>query len=331
MSRRRREFPKPELRCPSCRYELQRFWYFCPNCARRLEWRDTQQETGTECRNCRWIVSDSFSFCPWCGRDIRDAASSPEPLKAPKGFKYERHCRRCGGGLMYPEQFCPWCGRPQRWRYDRFQNVCPHCDRGVDDWMDACPWCGKDATGRDLVRQALRRVRRLLVAARLKDWNYRVMLRPGVSGVDPYGPKVIEVDRRYVTWKRRRDEISWSMLTGLLLHELGHSFLYHNWSWTRTGRFRRAFGEVRKTYRVADSAWVDFQRRRVATTHRDYVSLYAKRHPQEDFAETFRFYVARRGRLQDLFNEFGHKRKGVVVYEKFLVLHDFVRSLRGWR
>ncbi len=331
MSRRRREVPKPELRCPSCRYELQRFWYFCPNCARRLEWRDTQQETGTECRHCRWMVSDSFSFCPWCGRDIRDAASSPEPLKAPKGFKYERRCRRCGGGQMYPEQFCPWCGRPQRWRYDRFHNLCPHCDRGVDDWMDTCPWCGEDATGRNLVRQALRRVRHLLVAARLKDWNYRVMLRPGVSGVDPYGPKVIEVDRRYVTWKRRRDEISWTMLTGLILHELGHSFLYHNWSLTRTGRFRRAFGEVRKTYRVADSAWVDFQRRRVATTHRDYVSLYAKRHPQEDFAETFRFYVARRGRLRELFNEFGHKRKGVVVYEKFLVLHDFVRSLRGWR
>jgi len=36
------------------------------------------------------------------------------------------------------------------------------------------------------------------------------------------------------------------MLTGLLLHELGHSFLYHHWAWTRTGRFRRAFGEVRK-------------------------------------------------------------------------------------
>jgi len=33
---------------------------------------------------------------------------------------------------------------------------------------------------------------------------------------------VIELDRRYVTGKRRRDEISWNMLTGLLLHELGH-------------------------------------------------------------------------------------------------------------
>ncbi len=76
--------------------------------------------------------------------------------------------------------------------------------------------------------------------------------------------------------------------------------------------------------------WVDFQRRRVATTFVDYVSAYASTHPQEDFAETFRFYVTRRGRLRELFSEFGRKRKGVIVYEKFLVLHDFVRSLRGW-
>src|SRR2546426_2530584 len=52
--------------------------------------------------------------------------------------------------------------------------------------MDVCPWCGKDATGRDLIRQALRRVRQLLVVGRLKDWKYRVLLRPGVSGDAPH-------------------------------------------------------------------------------------------------------------------------------------------------
>ncbi|MGE5759402.1 MAG: putative zinc-binding metallopeptidase, partial [Gemmatimonadota bacterium] len=70
---------------------------------------------------------------------------------------------------------------------------------------------------------------------------------------------------------------------------------------------------------------------RVATTLVDHVSRYAGTHPQEDFAETFRFYVTRRGRLRELFGEFGRKRKGVIVFEKFLVLHDYVRSLRGWR
>ena len=167
--------------------------------------------------------------------------------------------------------------------------------------------------------------------SRLTPWQYRVLLRPGVSGVDPRWPKVIEIDRRYVLGKRRRDDISWNLLTGLILHELGHSFLYHNWSWTRTGRFRRAFGEVRKAYRVADEHWVDFERRKIATTLTDYVSRYAATHPQEDFAETFRFYVARRGKLRELFGEFGRKRKGVHLFEKFLVLHDYVRSLRGWR
>ncbi|MGH7753132.1 MAG: putative zinc-binding metallopeptidase, partial [Gemmatimonadales bacterium] len=324
----RREIPTPELRCRSCRAELERFWPYCPNCGRSQEWRDTQRETGTECYYCGWTVSDSFSFCPWCGRNIEDEASSPEPLKKPKGFRRDRPCRRCGGGVMYPMPFCPWCGRPQKWKYDDFQNICPHCDRGVDDWMVACPWCGEDATGRNLILRALRRVRRLLIVARLRDWNYRVLLRPGVSGVTHRSPKIIEIERRYATGKRRRDEVSWNMLTGLILHELGHSFLFHNWALTRTGRFRRAFGEVRKAYRVSDSKWVDFERRRVTSTLPDYVTAYAATHPQEDFAETFRLYVSRRGRLRELFAEFGRHRKGVVLFEKFLVLHDFVRSLR---
>src|SRR5207248_1512598 len=79
---RRREVPTPELRCPTCGAELERFWSHCSNCGRRLEWRDTQKATGAECYYCGWIVSDAFSFCPWCGRDITDEASSPEPLKA---------------------------------------------------------------------------------------------------------------------------------------------------------------------------------------------------------------------------------------------------------
>jgi len=167
---RRREVPTPELRCPTCAAELERFWAHCSNCGRRLEWRDTTKQTGAECYYCGWVVSDSFSFCPWCGRDITDPDSSPEPLKAPKGFSYHRRCRwGCGGGVMYPMRFCPWCGRPQKWHYWEFQNVCPHCSKGVNDWMDVCPWCGEDATGRDLIRQALRRVRQLLVVGRVKD------------------------------------------------------------------------------------------------------------------------------------------------------------------
>src|SRR2546425_12146862 len=77
----KREVPTPELRCPTCAAEVQRFWANCSNCGRRLEWRDTTKETGAECYYCGWVVSDSFSFCPWCGRDIADRDSSPEPLK----------------------------------------------------------------------------------------------------------------------------------------------------------------------------------------------------------------------------------------------------------
>ena len=228
------------------------------------------------------------------------------------------------GGCSTPCRHCPWCGRAQSWNEDDlFEGECPHCTRGVDDWMNACPWCGNDATGRDLIPRALTRVRRLLLVSRIRDWGYRVLLRPGISGVDPRYPKIVEIEQRYVVGKQRRDEIPWTMLVGLLTHELGHSFLYHHWEWTRHKRFIRAFGEVDKAYRGMDNTWVYFQRRRVAIAPRDHVSAYAAKHPQEDFAETFRFYVTRRGRLRDLFAEFGQKRKGVILYEKFLVLARF--------
>jgi hypothetical protein len=79
---------------------------------------------------------------------------------------------------------------------------------------------------------------------------------------------------------------------------------------------------------VSDLGWVDFQRRRITTTHPNHVTAYAAKHPQEDFAETFRLYVTRRGRMRELLAEMGQKRKGVVVYQKFLELDRFVRSLR---
>jgi hypothetical protein len=325
--------PSDDPRC-ICGYPLKRFWNFCPDCARPQRWPDTAGLAGAECPRCRWVVSPKFSFCPWCDFDLTDEGSfSEEPLKAPKGFRMDARCDwGCGGGVQYPMPYCPWCGKDQEWNEDdKFEGSCPHCSRGVDDWMDICPWCGKDATGQDLIRKALNRVRGLLRVARISDWGFRVLLRPGVSGVDPKYPKIVEIDERYVVGVRRRDEIPWPMLVGLISHELGHSFLYHHWHWTRTTVFRRAFGEVAKVYRVLDDAWVDFQRRGVAIAPVNHVSGYATRHPQEDFAETFRFYLTRRGRLRELFAEFGRKRKGVIVYEKFLALHDYVRSLRAWR
>ena len=331
-ARKRREpRPRPETRCV-CGYPLEQFWRYCPSCARVQRWGDSQHVTGAECYRCGWMVSDSYSYCPWCQAEIYEEGHSSEtPLKAPKGFKMDARCDwGCGGGVQYPMPYCPWCSREQTWNEDdRFEGDCPHCGRGVDDWMNVCPWCGDDATGRDLIQPALRRVRRLLVASRISDWSYRVLLRPGISGVDPRWPKIVEIEQRYVIG-RGTDEVPWSMMVGLITHELGHSFLYHNWAWTRTHRFRRTFGEVNKAYRGMDDTWVYFQRRRVAIAPTNHVTSYAARHPQEDFAETFRFYVTRRGRLRELFAEFGQKRKGVSIYEKFLALHDYVRSLRGW-
>lgn len=314
-----------------CGAELRPFWAFCPRCGRDQVWRDAHHETGAECYYCGWMVSDYSSYCPWCGSDIHeDGVSSEEPLKAPAGFRFSAKCDAgCGGGVQYPMAFCPWCGADQEWRDEAYEGSCPHCGRGVDDWMDACPWCGQDATGQNLIPRALRRVRRLLLVSRIKPWGFRLLLRPGLSGVDPRYPKIVEIDQSHVVGRRKRDEVPWSVLVGLISHELGHSFLYHNWRWTRTPQFIHAFGEVDKAYRVRDDSWVDFQRRRVTQTHAEFVTTYAGNHPQEDFAETFRFYVMRRGRMRELLAEMGQKRKEIVVFEKFLELHRFVRRLRG--
>jgi hypothetical protein len=300
-------------------------------CARPVTWPD-KNVTKADCPTCGWAVSKRFSYCPWCHTELyEEGISSEKPMKAPKGFRRDARCDAgCGGGVEYPMRYCPWCGKPQHWNEDHiFEGNCPHCARGVDDAMESCPWCGKDATGRDLIERTLRRVRRLLRVSRIREWDARILLRPGVSGVDPRWPNTVEIEQAYVVGKRTLAEVNWRMLVGLVLHELGHSFLYQNWEWTHSARFKRTFGEVKKAYRVRDDLWVDFQRRHVAKTPVNFVSTYASTHPQEDFAETFRFYVTRRGRLRQLFAEFGHKRKGAVVYEKFLLLHDLVSELRG--
>ncbi len=330
-SRRRHPTPKPELRC-KCGQDLKRFWWFCPWCGRSLTWPDDPPVTNAECGTCGWVVSDHHSYCPWCGADIyEEGASAEEPLKSPKGFKFDARCDwGCGGGVQYPMAYCPWCGREQEW-HDEFEGSCPHCRRGVDDWWDVCPWCGFDPTGQDLIREALARVKTHLKAVRVKDWGYRVLLRPGVSGVDPKHPKIIEIDQDHVVNVKRRDEIPWTVMVGLICHELGHSFLYHHWTLTRTDTFKRVFGEVQKAYRVSDDTWVDFARKKVSRVRPAYVTAYAATHPLEDFAEVFRIYVTRRGKMKELLADLGRAYKDVIVYEKFMFLHRFVRSLRGWQ
>ena len=315
-----------------CGRPVRRYWNFCPDCYRHLTWGDDDGITGAECFNCDWIVSERFSFCSWCGVDIyEEGVSSEEPLRAPRGFRHDGNCDKgCGGGVQYPMAHCPWCGGEQSWDWEnRFEGSCPHCGAGVQDDMDWCPWCGEDATGQSLIERTVTRVQRLLIVSRIRPWPYRVLLRPGVSGVDPRWPNIVEIEQKYVTGARRRDEIPWTMLVGLVVHELGHSYLYNHWSWTRTDEFSRLFGHVDKAYRGVDRSWVDFERRRVATTPVNYVSGYAATHPLEDFAETFRFYVTRRGKLRELFAEFGRKRKGVIVYEKFLALDRYITSQGG--
>lgn len=329
--RRRREAPAPpEARC-TCGEPLGSYWPFCPRCGRGQTWPDSDHVTGAECHACGWKVSDYHSYCPWCGTEIyEEGVSAEEPMKAPRGFRFSAKCDAgCGGGVEYPMPFCPWCGEEQEWPDSAFEGTCPHCERGVNDWMNVCPWCGEDATGQDLIPQALGKVREYLRTARIRPWGFRILLRPGVSGVDPKYPKIVEIDQGYVTDYGSREEIPWPTLVGLICHELGHSFLFHHWRWTRRPEFIEAFGEADKAYRVSDDGWVDFQRRRVSTTYADYVSTYAKRHPQEDFAETFRFYVTRRGRMRELLAEMGQKRKAVSVYQKFLLLHQYVRELRA--
>ena len=55
-ARNRRRTPQPSVdyRCV-CGYPLQRFWSFCPDCARPQRWPDTAGLAGAECPRCRVI------------------------------------------------------------------------------------------------------------------------------------------------------------------------------------------------------------------------------------------------------------------------------------
>ena len=257
--------------------------------------------TGAECYRCGWMVSDTFSWCPWCGVDIyeegrrqRGAAAGAERLPARRPLRLGLRRRRAVPdgvlSLVRPSA--------RSWNEDDlFEGNCPHCAprrRRLDEHLP-------------LVRRRRHRARPHPAGARprappaaglaaSRDWGYRVLLRPGVSGVDPKYPKIVEIEQRYVVGKRRtgRDPVD----------HAGRA--HHATSWvtassitTGSGpgpdRFRRAFGEVDKAYRGMDDTWVYFQRRRVAIAPPNHVSAYAAKHPQEDFAETFRFYVTRRG------------------------------------
>lgn len=257
------------------------------------------------------------------------SATRDAPTRAAPGFRFDAWCDgECGAGVQYPMPYCPWCGEEQEWSDDDFEGECPHCRRGADDWMDWCPWCGEDATGQDLLPRAIRRVHRLLAVSRVPDWGFRILFRPGISGVDPQYPKIVEIDRAHAVQRRRRADVPWTLVVGLICHELGHSFLYHHWAWTRSREFTRAFGGADRDYRVEDDTWLDLQRRSVARAPVRYVTGYASTHPQEDFAETFRFYVTRRGQLRNVFAELGRKRKEAIVYERFLVLDRYLDRLR---
>lgn len=221
--------------------------------------------------------------------------------------------------------FCPWCGGRQDWGAGDYEGVCAHCSLGVDDGMSWCPWCGRDATGNDLIRPALDRAATLLSLAGVPGFGYRVLLRPGVSGVDPAWPRIVEINRGLVR-RRGMPPGEWDALTGLLVHEIGHSFLYHHMAWARSETFRLVFGDVDTPYDVPDTVDVEFGSTRFSRLPPTHASHYGQYHPQEDFAETFRYYVLLGGHMAEIEAERVRAGKITVVAERFRVLDEYLRG-----
>ncbi len=245
-----------------------------------------------------------------------------KPLKAPRGFRMDARCDwGCGGGVQYPMSNCPWCGRKQS--LERRGRV-----RGRLPPLRAR--CGRLDELLPLVRPGRHRPRsdspgaHAGAAAAAGRHGYGTGDTGYCSGrdlgVDPRWPKIVEIEQRYVVGRRSRDEIPWTMLVGLITHELGHSFLYHHWDWTRTRRFSHAFGEVDKAYRGMDNSWVYFQRRSVAIAPRDFVSRTRRsirRRTSRDVSVLRHPAGAAAGALRGVRPE----AEGRDLYEKFLVLH----------
>lgn len=326
--------PAPARPRCGCGEPVDPFWRYCPWCGlsqpfRRPAAPGPPTSAATACRICGWFTSPLHPYCPWCRHPQPVAEGLGLPLAAAPGFRIDAPCDwACGGGVQYPMPHCPWCGERQDWGAGRFEGVCAHCSNGVDDWMPWCPWCGKDAAGNDLLRPALERVEQLLAISGVPAWDYRVLLRPGVSGVDPAFPRIVEINRGLVG-RRPPDPVRWEMLAGLILHELGHSFLYHHPAWTHSEVFRVAFGDVDAPYLVPDTVEVEFGDARFPIIPTGFASHYGVYHPQEDFAETFRYYVLRGGRMGELREEAARTRKLPVVSARFSALDTFLGLLRA--
>ena len=283
---------------------MQRYRDFCSACGRAQRWNDLGESPAPTATS---VGGRSPTTLP--------TAPGVAPTSTRRGFPARSRSRRpadsgwtpAATGAAAVECSIP-CDTvlvqppPELERGPFLRGESPHCSRGVDDRMNACPWCGGDPTGRDLIPRALTRVRRLLLVSRIKDWGYRVLLRPGSR---EWTPCILRSSRSSsAMWWAGGGETrspgpcwwgcsptSWDTASSIITG----SGPAPGSSGGRLGRWTRRTG-----------GWtilVYFQRRRIAIAPTNFVSAYAAKHPQEDFAETFRFYVTRRGRLRDLFGE----------------------------
>ena len=126
--------------------------------------------------------------------------------------------------------------------------------------------------------------------------------RTGADGDGECGART-EAFRRRIVPARRRGKKSAPLVHGFEV---------------TLGRTGKRFGQLCEPREIACKiASPDMQRRSVSRAPVRHVTAYAATHPQEDFAETFRFYVTRRGRMRELFAELGRKRKDVAKKEKY--------------
>ncbi len=236
-SRRPRRTAHPELRCV-CGHDLKKYWSYCPHCGRAQQWTRSGGCHGRRVLPVRLGGVGQVFLVPLVRRGhLRAGLLQRDTAQGAQGFPHGRPLRL---GLRrrraVPDALLPLVraaaglerGRPVRGRVpslpprggrldERVPLVRPGRHRAGPHPARAHPGA-PPAAGLPHPRLGIPR------AAAPRDLGRRPALSQGrwrSSSATCVG-------------KRRQDEIPWTMLVGLITHELGHSFLYHHWEWTRS-------------------------------------------------------------------------------------------------
>ncbi len=315
-----------------CNKSINNEWSVCPRCGSE-EFKGGYIYPGKVCNECGKEMSKDFLFCPWCGKQYYEKEERYH--NKAKGFTLDAECNECGDLIPNYVSFCPWCGV----ELNNKDEVCLSCDHGMSDYWYFCVWCGEE---RDWYENEDRDYLRFRIYDALEVINCKnrkkIKIRYNDGTLDSFVyPKSltanigVNMHQKYLTIFKRNPIYNF-LLPHWAIHEVGHVIFniyegqlrkkyldlfckHFRWDWGKYDSNEYETGIDR-----ADMINIGLEKLHMKKQRKDFVTVYAEKSPDEDFAETFVIYLRYYGNMNKLsskLKEFGYGRK---VFRKLEVI-----------